>query len=98
MRRAVDHIRLNAISDFFKGLQGLKVGGRPWFSERVVDRRFEVGRLSVRYSRRSSRGYMGRFGGGWNWKVGVQVGSTTVILSLLVAEVTFRIKKKEVAA
>lgn len=32
---------------------------------------------------------MGRFGGGWKWEVGIQVGSTTVIVNLLVAYVRF---------
>lgn len=31
---------------------------------------------------------MGRFGGGWNWKVGIQVGGKTVLISLLVAQLT----------
>lgn len=33
-----------------------------------------------------------RFGGGWNWKVGVSVGGTTVLIDLLVG--TIRISKK----
>ena len=35
---------------------------------------------------------MGRFGGGWEWKLGVQVGGSTVILNLLVG--TLRIDRK----
>lgn len=30
---------------------------------------------------------VGRFGGGWNWKVGVQWGGHTVLVSLLVIEI-----------
>lgn len=45
-------------------------------------------RYRVRYRRRDTRGTMGRFGGGWNWKVGAQLGGSTLLLSLLVAEVT----------
>lgn len=26
----------------------------------------------------------GRFGGGWNWEIGVQVGGSTVLVNLLV--------------
>lgn len=59
-----------------------------------VLRTFERGPLRVTYSRRSSAG-MGRFGGGWQWKVGVQAGDLTrkqgtVIVSLLIA--SFRIE------
>lgn len=40
------------------------------------------------HSKKSSHGEMfGRFGGGWNWKLGFQSGGNTLIISLLVAEV-----------
>jgi hypothetical protein len=29
---------------------------------------------------------MGRFGGGWQWKLGLQVGGRTMLVSLVVAE------------
>lgn len=29
------------------------------------------------------RGGMGRFGGGWNWKLGIAIGSKTIIIALL---------------
>lgn len=44
------------------------------------------GRLKVVYSHRTKDEFMGRFGGGWNWKVGMQFGGGTMILSLLVAD------------
>lgn len=52
------------------------------------------GGTKVTYSRRSSKAPCGRFGGGWQWKVGVQAGGSrdrgTVLVSLLVAELTIR--------
>lgn len=42
--------------------------------------------LSVTMARRG-RGVGGRFGGGWNWSVGVQAGGRTLILNLLVVSV-----------
>ena len=60
----------------------------------IVDKRFRVGRLKVRFHLRSAKSYMGRFGGGWNWKIGVQWEKTTVIISMLVAELIFTIAKK----
>ena len=48
---------------------------------------------SVRYSRRSADSPMGRFGGGWNWNVGVKVGGSTLMFSLLVAELSFSRRK-----
>lgn len=46
----------------------------------------------VKYSRRSANELFGRFGGGWNWKIGVQWGKNTVLFSLLVSEL--RIDRK----
>lgn len=43
------------------------------------------------YTRRSKDNLWGRFGGGWNWKLGIDVGGTTVIVNLLVA--TLRIQR-----
>lgn len=42
--------------------------------------------LCIRWSHRSPRGVWGRFGGGWQWKLGIQQGGNTVIVSLFVAE------------
>lgn len=30
---------------------------------------------------------LGRFGGGWNWKVGFQIGGRTLIISLLIGSI-----------
>jgi len=43
----------------------------------------------VKWSHRPKDALWGRFGGGWNWKLGFQIGSTTLIVSLLVAELRF---------
>lgn len=47
--------------------------------------------MTAKLSHRPPTSRMGRFGGGWQWKVGVQAGRLsrkrgTVIVSLLVAE------------
>ena len=49
----------------------------------------------VRYSRKSKNSRMGRFGGGWNWNIGVQVGGGTIIVNLLVA--SLRIDRQRAA-
>jgi hypothetical protein len=38
---------------------------------------------------------MGRFGGGWQWAVGFEVGGSTIILNLLVFCIRFQFKRKE---
>lgn len=54
-----------------------------------VCKSIRLGRLAVTYRWRSSREPWGRFGGGWNWKLGVQAGGGTVILALLVCSLRF---------
>lgn len=51
-------------------------------------REWRLGRLEVRFKWRSPDRPFGRFGGGWQWKLGVQAGGRTVIISLLVCSVT----------
>ena len=67
-----------------------------WFSSVAFDRTVRLGRVSVRLFMRRSDGIMGRFGGGWNWKIGIQWGKTTCIMSLLVMEVIVTRHRKEV--
>lgn len=40
-----------------------------------------------RYGWRGTDG-MGRFGGGWNWNLGIQIGGKTILLSLLFGTIT----------
>jgi len=71
---------------------------REWVSVRKIDKTWRVGRhFSVRLSYRGSDGWMGRFGGGWDWKAGFQTSSPSaygwaVLFSLLVAELTINWK------
>jgi hypothetical protein len=50
---------------------------------------WHLGRLKITFSWRSRKDWMGRFGGGWQWKLGIQVGGSTVLLSLLICELIF---------
>lgn len=52
-----------------------------------IQREVRLGRLRVKFSWRSREFAFGRFGGGWNWKVGVQAGGRTLIVSLLIFSV-----------
>ncbi len=53
---------------------------------------FTIGKFEIHYKRRSKSCLWGRFGGGWNWKVGIQAGGDSVIFEMLVA--TLRIDKR----
>ncbi len=54
---------------------------------------WSLGRLQVVFDCRSAKGLWGRFGGGWNWKLGFQAGGNTMIVSLLVADLRFSLKQ-----
>ena len=43
----------------------------------------------ITFSWRSRKNPMGRFGGGWQWKIGVQIGGRTTIVSMLICELRF---------
>ena len=46
---------------------------------------FRIGRLRVKIQRHPWSVWPSRFGGGWNWHIGVQAGGTTAIVFLLVS-------------
>jgi hypothetical protein len=54
-------------------------------------KKFKLLGYEVTYERRTRDEWMGRFGGGWNWKFGVQVGGKCAIFSLIIC--TVRISK-----
>ena len=58
-------------------------------SETGMERRwkFRIGRLECSYRRRPKSMLMGRFGAGWNWKLGVSIGGNTAIFDLLIASI-----------
>lgn len=53
-------------------------------------------RFKIEFEFKSSKNLCGRFGGGWNWKLGFQLGGKTLILNFLIFSISFSwIKKKE---
>lgn len=58
--------------------------------QQVFYRRVILGRWEVEIDWRSAKNVMGRFGGGWRWKLGVQWSGAVVILSLLILSITVR--------
>jgi hypothetical protein len=55
----------------------------------IINRQMQIGHLRMSLSWRKKSNLTGRFGGGWNWKVGVQIGRACIIISLLVLMVRF---------
>jgi len=54
-----------------------------------------IGRLEFAFGYRSKDNAWGRFGGGWNWKLGVQIGGATVLINLLICSLRISIRKRE---
>ena len=54
-----------------------------------IRKQTQIGRLKMTFHWRSKKNPMGRFGGGWNWELGFQVGSRTTIVNLLVCSLRF---------
>lgn len=59
-----------------------------------ISKRFYLGRLEVWFNWRSPKNFWGRFGGGWNWCLGFEIGSTTLGLNLLVFRLSFTWRKR----
>jgi len=64
-----------------------------WRSSHYFDKRWQWSRIKIRFDMRRNDGFMGRFGGGWDWKLGIQASTPnkygwTVIISLLVASLS----------
>lgn len=76
----------------------------PWGDWKVQRTLMDRPRLRVKYTRRGRDAHMGRFGGGWQWSVGVEAGpiltrlregkQATITVSLLVAYVCFDINPR----
>lgn len=72
----------------------LRITADRWPWQRPVSWHQQLsGNLPRRYGWGTVPG-MGRFGGGWNWNLGIQVGSSTVILNLLWGSVRINWLKK----
>ena len=49
-----------------------------------INRKWDWGRIHFHFHWQSPDSFMGRFGGGWQWKIGIQAGKTNCIFNLLV--------------
>jgi len=65
-----------------------------WHSAEIINKELiKCKYFTVTLRIRSKNSIMGRFGGGWNWKLGLQAGERTLIISLLVLDVRIDITK-----
>lgn len=77
---------------FAAGLAAAAALSKP--TEYIVNVNRQFGRLRVRFEWRRVHKCWGRFGGGWNWILGVQFSGTCLVLNLLVCSLTLQWKGK----
>jgi len=53
----------------------------------------QIGKLKIKYKHKPKNETWGRFGGGWNWIVGIQAGGSCLTVNLLVASLRFTLTK-----
>ena len=75
-----------------RGIISLVRLNKLFLMESIV-KRWETKQFVIKFEWRSKKNLWGRFGGGWNWMLGIQAGSTTVIINLLFCSISFWIKK-----
>jgi len=54
----------------------------------------KIGRWKFTFNWRSKKNLWGRFGGGWNWNLGVKASGSTIILNLLVCSLCIYREKR----
>lgn len=63
---------------------------KDWLSGKdlsyIIKLKNKSNKFKFEFLMRSSKNFMGRFGGGWQWKLGIQASDSTIIVSLLIAE------------
>ena len=76
-------------------VKNIEETGNVWGikSEYYVKTKFPLGPLEIVISWKPGNAFLGRFGGGWNWKLGIQGSGSSWIISLLVLSVWIRRKK-----
>ena len=67
---------------------------KNWAGGLEIIRKFSIFNYAIQFRWRSPEG-MGRFGGGWNFKLGMISGSATTVIDLIFFSI--RIEKKKVA-
>lgn len=61
-----------------------------------VKKTWNIKRFEIEFNWRSRRAFMGRFGGGWNWKLGFQGSGNQWIFYFLICSLSFWLKRKDI--
>ena len=63
---------------------------KPWYISKTID----IKRLRLIFKWNSRYNWMGRFGGGWDWKVGFGLGGSSLLINLLFCFISISIREK----
>lgn len=56
---------------------------------REINREIKLGPIGARFTWRSGNRFMGRFGGGWNWALGVKIAKGSILFNLIFCSILF---------
>lgn len=65
-----------------------------WLTKEVR-KSIRIGQLTIEYHWRSKDNLWGRFGGGWNWELGLQIGEKTILIHCLVFTIGIYLKEPQ---
>jgi len=60
---------------------------KDWFSPVIINKSWSFYRFKTTLRMTNGQGIMGRFGGGWNWKLGIMIGKKTVIFDIIILSI-----------
>lgn len=64
-----------------------------WEKKEIL-KEIKLGKLEITFHWRSKSNLWGRFGGGWDWELGFQIGGRTIRVNCLVFSLGFYWRKK----
>jgi len=88
-KRSNEVVEFAKVFSFIAALEDTR--NNPW----EIKKRWEGKYFGFSFRMRSSKHLWGRFGGGWDWALGLKIGGTHIHLDLFVAEVTIWKVKNE---
>jgi hypothetical protein len=68
---------------------------KSWFSTERIRKEWSIGRLRIYFLMHNDDGHMGRFGGGWNRKLGIALADSELLVDIWVATLRFQVKGKK---
>jgi len=84
---------MNDITEKEKGIISI-IRLNKLLKKNEIRKKYKIGRLEIAFEWRSSKNLWGRFGGGWNWHLGFQIGGLTIIIFLLIFSIRINFEKK----